>query len=521
MSKLLVWENAEKALRNRDVTQARSAYQSLLSVPAFAAPAHLRLSLLEGGLGSSRLAAAHALSAFAAREADPDLLEMLCKRLLSVGEFRLAVESAEEMVACSSVRAGACAELGKLMLDAFMPDVALGLLDQAMCMGLDTPGVRYLAGLARFYRGEFAPAERDLEYALEKDQNLAPAYWALSKLQRQDPDGKQVQRVRHAIDRAKNSPDKSLLLYALFKRLDDQGDVDGAWKALEQGMRLKRETLRYDPAAELRLHESLLKEASSVGSGCVIGTDITPIFIVGLPRTGSTLLEVMLSSHPDIAMGGELHDAIFQMRWVCDQTGGPHLDLRMAQAANRADPREYGERYLDHVRWRARGQRYITDKMPENFKILGHLARALPEAIFIHVTRNPADVCFSNLKELFSSFYPHSYDQIEMADHYVHYRHLMAHWHRCFPGRILDVAYEDLVFHSTSVMKKVLDFCGVSGVDGFESGSSLAMGTIATASAGQVRDSIHGRYVQQWRRYEGQLQPLLERLSIQGIDTEE
>ena len=126
------------------------------------------------------------------------------------------------------------------------------------------------------------------------------------------------------------------------------------------------------------------------------------------------------------------------------------------------------------------------------------------------------DACFSNLKELFGPAYPHSYDQGEMADHYVRYRALMAHWHAAFPRRILDVSYEALAAEPERVAREVLAFCGLPWNDAVLAPEQRT-GAVATASTAQVREPIHGRFVGQWRRYERQLQPLRERLEARGF----
>jgi hypothetical protein len=212
-----------------------------------------------------------------------------------------------------------------------------------------------------------------------------------------------------------------------------------------------------------------------------------------------------------VADAGELHDFVRQMRWCADLPGGALLDLRLARAAESVDFAELGRRYLGHTRWRARGKAVYTDKMPPNFLCVPYIARALPQARILHMVRGPMDTCFSNLKEWFAGTYAYSYDQEEMADHFRRYRALMAHWRTLYPDRILDVRYDELVADPAAVTREVLEFCGLPWQEGLEA-IEKRTDAVSTASAIQVREPIHGRFLQQWRRYEAHLGPLRQRL---------
>jgi len=247
------------------------------------------------------------------------------------------------------------------------------------------------------------------------------------------------------------------------------------------------------------------------GIGCITDGP-RPVFIVGMPRSGTTLLERILGSHPDIEDAGELLDFVRQMRWCADAAGDKLLDLDLARKAEgTVDWAELGRRYLDRTQWRAKGKPVYTDKLPPNFLNVAYIARALPQARILHMVRGSMDTCFSNLKMLFAGAYPPSYDQIEMADHFRGYRALMTHWHEAFPGRILDVHYDQLVNEPERVAREVLEFCGLPWHEGIAAIEKRS-GTVATASTAQVREPIHQRFLEQWRRYEAHLGPLRERL---------
>ena len=399
-----------------------------------------------------------------------------------------------------------------------LPVQALALLERARALGLDSAAIRYLIGISQTHLGDIAAAQSELENCLKADPDFTLAARALSKLKKQTVADNHIAQLRASIARTgPGHEDAPLLQYSLFKELDDLGERDAAWQALSEGMRLRRRQVKYDTAAEQALFEYLrgmdaapahASEAPAIGS--------LPIFIVGMPRSGTTLLERILGAHAQVADAGELRDVLTQLRWMCDRGGPPHLDLDLARRAESCDWSELGRRYLDHTQWRAQGRPFYTDKLPANFMHVGYIARALPRAPILHMVRDPMDTCFSNLKEHFANAYHHSYDQLEMADHFHQYRQLMAHWHAQVPGQILDVHYADLVAEPERVAREVLAFCGLPWQDGIVDIDQRS-GPVATASAMQVREPIHQRFVGQWRRYESQLVPMRERLAFLGV----
>lgn len=511
---LKLWQNAEHKLQLKQYDLARASYERLVGEPEMAPMARLRLSLIASSEGRYRDAVDEALAAYKVRVADPDLLEMIAKRLLTLGELETAVACATDPVVVGTRNVSTVAELGKMLSDASFPEHSLRLLGRARELGLDSPVLRYLFGLNLMYTGDADAAQRELESCLRDEPGMALALWLLGKLGREPTDGiDRIERLQTSLSANGALPqsDIPLLQYALFSELEQRGDTEPAWQALEAGMSARRRQVRYDSAAEQDLFNHLGTLGPHPGLGHVADGP-RPVFILGMPRSGTTLLERVLGGHPDVADAGELTDLVRQLRWCCDLAGGKLLDMPLALKAEQGiDWSMLGERYLAHTQWRAQGSAIYTDKLPANFTNIAYILRALPQARILHMVRDPMDSCFSNLKALFAGAYPHSYDQVEMADHFRRYRMLMAHWHTTFPGRILDVRYAELVEAPERVSREVLDFCGLPWHEGLTAIENRT-GTVATASAAQVREPIHQRYVGQWRRYESHLAPLRERL---------
>ena len=508
---LAAWQTAERLLQGGRVDEARGGYERLTADPMFAPMAHLRLSLIDTNARRHQSATAHALAAFAARQPDPDLLEMIAKRLDVLGETEAMRACALDPVVLAEGRPEVIAEFGRLLSNATLHREALPLLEEARARGFADPYLDYLIGLCRLYGADVAGAEAAFEACLAKVPNHAPALRGLTRLRRrpQAGDGR-VERLRAAIPIARDALDAAQMQFALFSELDQRDAIDEAWQALDTGMRLRREQLAFDPADDAALFDAL-RSLDVVVAAHDDPSAPRPIFIVGLPRTGTTLLERILGNHPEVADAGELEDVVRQLRWCTGLPGPAVLDLPLARALRTADLAQFGRRYLDHTTWRAQGKRAYTDKTPHNVFALDLIARALPQARFLHMVRGPMDTCFSNLKEWFAGTYPHSYDQAEMADHYKRYADLTALWRTRWPDRILDVHYGALVTEPERVASEVLAFCGLPDIAGITD-TRARSGTVSTASAMQVREPIHQRFLEQWKRYASHLAPLRERL---------
>jgi tetratricopeptide (TPR) repeat protein len=502
-----LYHRAEQLMAEGRHSAASDAWRRLLLLEPRHPVAWLRLSLLASLAGHPRAAAAAALEAAAADPADRLLRGDICERLGATGESR----AAHELLDRTATRGANGSELFDLALLAQrldQPDGALAFADAAWAAGLRSVPLHYLRATLLVFCGRVDEAERLLEDCLRLAPALAGAHWTLSGLRTWSPAHHHIDRLRRALATA-NAEAVPYLQFALFKELDDCGDTGAAWTALMAGCAARRGQLHYDPAAEAERFRRLAEVSTPafLARQAAPTDGPMPIFIVGMPRTGTTLLERLLAGHDQVRPGGELHDFPHQLLWAFDRSSREPPDLAMLQQADTIDYTELGRRYLDRTRWRADGRERYTDKLPRNFALAGFIHRALPGARILHLVRDPMDTCFSNLKQLFGAPYPHSYAMADMATHFRHYRALMAHWHAAMPGAILDVSYEALVADPEAVAREVLAFCGLPWQPGCIVAGARA-GAVSTASTVQVREPIHARNVGGWRRYAGPLEPL-------------
>ena len=312
-------------------------------------------------------------------------------------------------------------------------------------------------------------------------------------------------------------PDKDAvyLHFALGKSYDDMGDYEKAFPHFLEGCRLKRAAVDYDPEETARRFAGIVRNFDAAMLERLRGGDPStlPIFVLGMPRSGTTLTEQIVASHPEVHGAGELPD-LTEITWR-DIAGAAFPDsLRFL---DQTQITAWGTEYIARLRRRAPEARRITDKMPENFLSIGLIHLMLPNAKIIHVNRNPVDTCLSCFTTLFRYKHEHTYDLAELGRYYAGYARLMEHWRKVLPaGAFLDVQYEDIVADQETQSRRIIEYCGLEWSDAcldFHRNKRA----VSTASLAQVRQPIYRSSVERWRNYEKFLGPLLDALGELAI----
>ena len=512
------WQRAQAYVTGGNFAAARAIYESILQIDANHVSARLCLSALEQVTGHYRASREHAIKAADTVSNDrrwKDLAKVT-HRLLPYDEHDLIHDlivnadwSNTEVLTNSAI-------LSQQLWLSNHFDEALRLIEAARLRAAPSHLLSYSRANALRYCGRMQEATEEYERCLQLAPGYAYGHWSLAYHEKADPPGSRVARIKKAqAGVAENSPEHAYLQYALFKELDDAGEVDQAWTALMAGARSKRQSIHYDSAREERGRLALQQRVGHDFIGDRIEEDSServPIFIVGMPRTGTTVMERILSNHSQIATAGELNDFGGALCWVADTFMGDSMNVASVEKLGNIDFSHVGRRYLQRTRGRSADSRYLIDKNPMNFFNAGYIAKALPQAKIIWLDRGPMDACLSNLKELFTGeAYGYSYELRELADHYVRFKRLAEHWQDVLPGRIHRVPYETLVADPLRISEQVMAFCGVP----FEPECieiTRNDSPVSTASSSQVRQPINARGVNAWRRYSSQLAPLQEML---------
>lgn len=505
-----LWARAQHYIEIEQIAAARVALESILKHEPSHTAARLLLASTILGEGRVREAASHMLRAARLVPGDATAACAAASCLKRLGENLAAHELIRHLRIDGTVSGETLLEIAHVLQALGDHPASLALMNRARLAGYDSPDFRYFRSLQLQFNGHLDEAERELEACLRLGPTHGRALLALARMRTQTPRSNHLEHIRAGLGRVQQgSEHHAALEFALYKELEDLGDAEAACAALTRGNAIMFGRLQHDPQQEDGVVDALV---ASFRPGCMGPArddpmQSMPIFIIGMPRSGTTLLDRILGNHSMVVSAGERDDFPKQLRWTADLDGAAILDLPLLERLDRLDYALLGRRYLLQTRWRAQGKRFYVDKLPVNYMLAGCIATALPAAPILHMVRSPMDVCFSNYKAFFGDGFAYSYELNAVAAQYRRYRRLMAHWHRAMPGRIMDVSYDALVGDPENTIRAVLAHCNLPYEAGCEDLGRNAS-AVATLSSPQVRGRIHRRARGEWKRYSRQLQPL-------------
>lgn len=514
---MLAKELAQELVARGACSEARALWLRELASNPDSGDIMVELSYVESHAGRYRQAQEWARRAACSLPVSAEGRLGLVRRLRTFCLERALHAASLELLACPDASSELLAECGRCLSLGGGFALARKCIDLAVQRSQGNPAVSLLHAQLLVQEGSSEAAEDIFEELVARNPANAQAWWLLARLRSHTPERNHVAKILSALQAVNGDPHQvALLARALHKEADDIGEIALAWDALELMCRAKRRVEKYDVQEERHLLRRLLDfpiEAVSPATD----QGVVPIFIVGMHRSGTTLLEQMLAASPKLHPLGELLDFPATLRYVADCHARDIVTKNVLDRLIDRHPEDIGGEYLDRLAWRLEGARFFTDKQPGNYRVLGLVCKALPQARILHMVRHPMEVCFSNLREIFNGINAFSYDQIALAEHYLGYRELMAHWHRMFPGRILDVSYSELVTDPEGSLRRVSAFCGLEYVPGMVDPRNSRRKTVATASTVQVRQSVIDDRVPKWKAYEPYLQPLMDVLHGGGV----
>ncbi|MCB1554658.1 MAG: sulfotransferase [Xanthomonadales bacterium] len=501
-------QRAETYAAAGQIDAAIQSLEAVLQVQPDLATAYLQLAELHLRQGRFGAAERRTHAALAANIDSPRTAMMLLRMLSKLSLSGLMREVVAQLTPPMWDSATSLAAVAQELSLCGANDLAKQFADAAVARDPAHPQALFMAATADVFFGDLQRAGELAERCLMRIPDDPGSHWLLSRMRRPNAD-QRVARIHAALDRVDNDEDESWLAYALHNELHDLRDFDAAGDALQRACRAKRSTLDYSTQAADRVFDALeaWTEPSPTAAGYAT-EHLTPVFVIGLHRSGTTLAERIISGHSAMAAGGETYDVRAQIRRAADHYFPGEVSLEAIARRDELDYTAIGRGYLEGMRWRAEGKRWVTDKLPSNYFNVGFIARALPTARFIHLNRDPIDVGLSSLRTLFSQACPYSYDQDEFVHHYRRYARLMAHWRNQFGDRILDVRYQDLVDDPQAQAARMAEFVGLA----FEPGMvdiKRRKDAVSTASSVMMRDGIRKDRGEVWRSYEAILQPLI------------
>ena len=428
------------------------------------------------------------------------------------GKLDEAVASHRKALAIKPDYAEAHSNLGNAFKDLGKLDEAVASYHKALAIKPDFAKAHYNLGLALQDLGKLDEAVASYHKALAINPDYAEAHRHMAGMKKHSEYDEDIRAMEKAYAKPAISDEQRMhLAFGLGKAFEDLQQFEKAFGFFAEGNSIKRGSYSYSiddhghffKKLEEAFDSSLF--AKHQGTGC---DDETPIFILGMPRSGTTLVEQILASHPQVHGAGELGTLSQIVSSYFDKGKGVEIPESIGQVDG-ADFERPGVEYIQAIRKHSPDTRFITDKMPENFKFIGLIKLMLPNAKVIHCRRDPADTCLSIFKTYFTVKHEYSHDLGELGRYYNFYRGLMEHWHSVIPGFIHDVQYEDMVADQAGQTRTLLEYCGLEWDDACLEFYKTDR-PVRTASAEQVRRPIYKDSVQLWKRYEKQLAPMLE-----------
>ncbi len=403
--------------------------------------------------------------------------------------------------------------LGNILTSQNRQTDALLIYDDVIAKQPDSSTAHFNRSVVLTMLGRTDEAEQAVIRALEIEPAMV-GYYQLSNLHafaQKDPwFARMKQRAQSSLDEAGRID----IDFALSKAYEDIGDYDQAFSHLQAANAGKRRTIQYSGVNEkLRASRitSLFTPDFFAKFQGKVNCGIKPIFILGMPRSGSTLLEQMLAAHPAVMAGGELPHMIYIARNIGEAWGARGINFPGNGEQVISDLQKGADQYAAMTSSLRQTKQYFTDKLPGSFQYIGLLHLMFPNAIIINCKRDPMDTCLSCYQRLFTSDVPYSYDLTELGEYYRFYDSLMQHWHKVLPGRILEIEYEKLISDPERELRRIFDKSDLDYDPACLDYGSVKR-TVTTASAVQVRKPLYTTSVHRWKNYESHLAPLVKAL---------
>jgi tetratricopeptide (TPR) repeat protein len=511
---------ARNALAQGNLALARQLANALARVPATAAEGRFLLGMADAGEGRIGAALAHvdaaiALAATAEHCGQQARLLILLRRDGDAAAAALAAEALGPGDALTWDTIG--------NVHARLGDHDAGQRCFSRAVALDDANLEYRFNLATAlgFVGRVSEAAAQHEHILARAPAHGRAHHALSGLARATREANHVARLEAVLTRRPAADDELRIRYALAKEYEDLGEPALAAQQLGLANAAHKARIGYDFAQDDAIFAAI--EAGFAQPGFFGGQSQVadaPIFITGMPRTGTTLVDRVLSAHADVESAGELQAMPLAIKQLSGTRSRLVIDPETVRASASLDPDAVGRLYMARANQHRRqtGRRFI-DKLPANFLYIGHIARALPQARIVCLRRHPMDTVWSNYKNLFASnsaYYFYSYDLLDTARYFARFDRLMAFWDQLLPGRVLQVSYEMLVDDLEGQGRRLYDHCGLEWTDAaldFHTQTSA----VATPSASQVRRPLYRDAVARWRAHEAALAPVKAFFAGQSI----
>lgn len=515
-----IYARLTQAFNQRAWRQAQELAARLLSLAPQHAQVHYIAGVAHMELQDMPKALGHLHQAFELEPRRVDFATQFAKALAVARLLREAREIADKALALMPDDPLTLDTLGVVYAQTHAHAQAVAVFQRTVALNAAHAPYRFNLATSLLAIGDIDAGEDELKAAIQIDPGYWRAHLTLARLRRQTATSNHIDPLQSLLIGQENNPNaQTYLNMALAKEYEDLENYPKAFQHLVRGKAAAGAGRDYSIDQDEALFAAIIAAFPEPRRTTTGFPTNEPIFVIGMPRSGTTLVERILSSHPDVYSAGELMNFGMTLKRASGSRTPLLLDPDTILRARDLDWTQLGEAYLSSTRPATGHTPRFVDKLPHNFQYAGYIARALPKAKIVCLRRDPMDTCLSNFRQLFaptSSYFDYSLDLLDTGRYYVLFDRLMAHWQRVLPGRILEVDYETLVETQEASSRRILDFCGLSWHEAclhFEENPS----PVATASVAQVRSPIYRNALRRWRKYEAQMDPLHALLTEAGI----
>jgi Flp pilus assembly protein TadD len=497
---------AEQAINQRDYQLAHQSCLTILEVDPHHADAYFLLGIINSEIGQINKAIQLFNRALSLKSTDEYLVH-LCKCYALQGNMNEALVAADKINLEQLNHALSLDTLGVALSRIGLHQRALTVFEKALSINDRNPAYYYNYAVSAKFAGLFGQAREAFERAIVLKPNYYQAHFALSDL------GENQQHAHHlgrliALNKPNLLPDAALHIgHALAKEYEARGQYQAAFSALSAAKNKKLATLDYQFERDQAL---FVAAKSAIGKGNKNGAsphagyaDPAPIFVVGMPRSGTTLVERILSNHSDVDSCGELQDFGLAVKELTATTSPYVLDLETLHLGQQLDMHALGQRYIERTQAVRQGAKRFVDKLPFNFFYIGLILQALPNAKIIMVQRNPMDTCIGNFRQLFSihsPYYAYSFNLLNIGRFYQEFYQLGQYWQHHQSANVFQLCYEQLVREPQTEVQKLLKFCDLAWQAQCVNVESNTA-PVSTASKVQVREPINTSSIGRWQKY--------------------
>lgn len=523
---------AQKALRDGRLREVHQHCLAILKIDPSFADAWFLCAVIAAHNGQIAKAIDILGKSIELAPGNPEYRTELGKQLIALDEPERALQEADAALTLNPEALTTLSTLGTVFSHTGEHEKALRCFDKAARLlqertrgteGLTVEwqsNLHFNRGASQQFAGRIADAEESYEKAVQVQPHMFKAHSALSTLRRYTTQDNHLSRLGKLRGEIANPHDQLHIGHAIAKELEDLGRYQEALASLVWAKQGQAATANYSAESDSHYFADIMQlftpeRLNAPRPEC---DSPEPIFIVGMPRTGTTLVEQILSSHSQVYAAGELRNFSTQVKRATGAAPGDLLDIQTLRESLELNLENLGSAYIDSTRPRTGHTPHFIDKLPLNFLLLGLIKQALPNAKLIYLRRDPMDTCLSNFRQLFAidfKPYHYNYNLLDCGRYFILFDQLMRHWQEVMPGAVHEVSYEALVANPEQVSRELLTHCGLPWEDQCLSFHQRKT-SVATPSAVQVKQQVYTSSVNRWQRYGDAMQPLYDLLKSAG-----